>query len=237
MRPAHHWATFSFDGRAVLPPTAEGKEVGVRKLLAGLVAVVAFSALSMSPASAGRVDPPGRQGNNCVHPFSGVSLNELFDVPEQFVGPICTGLTAGEHWRAIISYFGAETADAVYPPGYVPLHANPIDDVLAKTTIKVVIDGGTRQEKAYTFVPSDEAFRLDVRIHDLNPAFPDIPSFFVIPRMAPLSPGHHTHELIWILSAQHCDGTSTDEAEACFAGEYPVFVRTTDVAIPEPVNG
>src|SRR5215217_265513 len=114
----------------------------MRKLLAGLVAVMALSALSIAPAVAGRVDPPGRQANNCVHPTSGVSLNELFDVPEQFVGPICTGLSAGEHWRAIVGDYEAETADAVYPPGYVPLYANPIDDILAKTTINVVIDLG-----------------------------------------------------------------------------------------------
>ena len=177
---------------------------------------------------------PGPKPTTACIRSSGVSLNALFGVPEQFVGPICTGLTAGEHWRPISSYFGAETADAVYPPGYVPLHANPIDDVLAKITIKVVIDRGTSQEKAYTFDSSDEAFHLDVRIHDLNPAFPDIPSFFVIPRMAPLSPGHHTHQVIWILSAQHCDGLSTDEAESCaLAGnEYPGVVRATDVAIP-----
>ena len=100
--------------------------------------------------------------------------------------------------------------------------------------IKVVIDGGTREEKAYTFGPSDEAFRLDVTFHDLNPAFPDIPSFFIIPRMAPLSPGHHTHERNSILSAQHCDGVTTDEAESCLpAGEFSAFVRSTDVAIPK----
>ena len=205
----------------------------MRKILAGLAAVVALGALSIGPAIAARADPPGRHANNCVHPSSGISLNELFHATEQFVGPICTGLTAGEHWRAIVGDYEAETANAVYPPGYVPLYANPVDDVLAKTTIKVVVDGGTRQEKVYTFGPSDtDAFRLDVRIHDLNPAFPDLPGFFVIPRMPPLSPGHHTHELIWIVSSMHCDGTSTDEATSCLAGENPVFVRATDVAIP-----
>ena len=164
-----------------------------KRLLSAGLAILMLGLLS--GGAAGASGPKPTRENNCVHP-SGVSLNELFDVPEQFVGPICPGLTAGEHWRAITNYFAAETADAVYPPGYVPLHANPIDDFLAKITIKVVVDGGTGEEKAYTFGPSDEAFRLDVSIHDLNPAFPDIPSFFIIPRMAPLSPGHHTHELI-----------------------------------------
>jgi hypothetical protein len=171
--------------------------------------------------------------SNCVHPSSGVSFNELFGVPEQFVNPICPGLTAGEHWRPTISYFGADASTAVYPPGYVPLYANPVDDILAKVTLVVVIDGGTSQQKTYTFFPTDaDAFRTDVRIHDLNPAFPDIPSFFIIPRMAPLSPGHHTHQLIWVQSAPHCDGLSADEDSCLPAGAFPVNVRAADVAIP-----
>ena len=112
---------------------------------------VVGAALAGPPASAA----PTRD-SNCVHPSSGVSLNELFGVPEQFVSPICEGLTAGEHWRPTMSYFGADGSDAVYPQGYVPLHANPVDDVLAKITIKAVIDGGTRQQKTYTFSPTDE---------------------------------------------------------------------------------
>jgi hypothetical protein len=218
-------------------PSPLGAVMNRSAALARCIALAASltASLVVADPSAGSGKPT--RDNNCVHP-SGVSFNELFDVPEQFVNPVCTGLTAGEHWRPTTSYFGAEIADAVYPPGYVPLHANPVDDVLAKTTIKVVIDGGTSQEQAYTFVPSDEAFRTDVRIHDLNPAFPDLPGFFIIPRMAPLGPGHHTHELIWILSAQHCDGVTTDEAVSCLpAGEESVFVRPADVAIPEPVNG
>ena len=174
--------------------------------------------------------------NNCPHPVSGVNLNELFGVPEQLVAA-CGGPTVGEHWRPFVGYFGAEASDAVYPPGYVPLHASPVDDVLAKLSIKVVTDGGTRQEKTYTFAPSDEdAFRTDVTLHDINPANPDLPGFIVIPRMAPLSPGHHTAEMFWVQSAQHCDGLSTEEAESCLpAGEHALGVRSFDVSIPEPV--
>ena len=177
--------------------------------------------------------------SDCVNPASRISLNDLFGVPEQFVLPalICRDpLTAGEHWRAIWSYFGADAASAVYPQGYVPLYANPVDDILAKLTIAVIVDGGTSQQKTYTFFPTDtDTFRTDVRIHDLNPAFPDIPSFFIIPRMAPLSPGHHTYQLLWVQSARHCDGTSTDEGRSCLpAGAYPSSVRRFDVTIPQP---
>jgi hypothetical protein len=201
------------------------------------VAVAALMTLPMNPASAGRIDPPGRQANDCVHP-SGVSFNELFAVPEQFWNFICTDLSAGEHWRPTAAWTFAEGADAIYPPGYAPLYANPLDDWLAKVvTIKMVIDGGTNREKTYFYSPA-EAVRTDVRIAQLNPSFPDLPTAFLIPRMAPLSPGHHTHEMIVVLSAQQCDGLTTDEAAICApAGEFSLFQRATDVATPELVNG
>jgi len=205
----------------------------LRRAVAAAGAVTASLALAVPPASAAL---PSRD-NNCVHPVSGVNLNELFGVPEQLVAA-CGGPTVGEHWRPFIGYVGAEASDAVYPPGYVPLHASPVDDVFAKTSsIKVVTDGGTSQEKTYTFTPSDEdAFRTDLTIHDINPANPDLPGFIVIPRMAPLSPGHHTYQIFWVLTAQHCDGLSTEEAESCLpAGENAASLRPFDVSISEPV--
>jgi hypothetical protein len=210
--------------------------LGLRKLLTATLACAALVlSLTATTHPAGAALPA--RDNNCVHPVSGVNLNELFGVPEQLVYA-CGGPTVGEHWRPFIGYFGAEASDAVYPPGYVPLHASPVDDVLAKTSsIKVVVDGGTRQEKTYTFTPSDEdAFRTDLTIHDINPANPDLPGFIVIPRMAPLSRGHHTSQLFWVLTAQHCDGLSTEEAESCLpAGENAASLRPFDVSISEPV--
>ena len=197
-----------------------------------VVAAGAVTALLISVVPPASGDQPSRE-NNCVHPVSGVNLNELFGVPEQLVYA-CGGPTVGEYWRPFVGYFGAEASDAVYPPGYVPLHASPVDDALAKITIQVVTDGGTREEKTYSFSPSDEdAFHTDVTLHDINPANPDLPGFIVIPRMAPLSLGHHTVQLFWVLTAQHCDGLSTEEAESCLpAGANPLALRPFDVSIP-----
>jgi hypothetical protein len=206
----------------------------LRPLVAAAGAVTALVISAVPPASG---DQPSRE-NNCVHPVSGINLNELFGVPEQLVAA-CGGPSVGEHWRPFIGYFGAEASDAVYPPGYLPLYASPVDDILAKVTIEVVTDGGTSQQKTYTFSPADQdAFRTDLTLHDINPANPDLPGFIVIPRMAPLSPGHHTYELIWVQSAEHCDGTSTDEAESCLpAGEHPQGLRPFDVSIPKHAAG
>jgi len=192
--------------------------------------VMASLALAVPPASA---DLPNEE-NNCAHPVTGVNLNELFGVSEQLVAA-CGGPTVGEYWRPYVGYFGAEASDAVYPPGYVPQHASPVDDVLAKTSIKVVVDGGTRVAKTYTFTPSDEdAFHTDLTIHDINPTFPVLPGFIIIPRMAPLSSGHHTYELFWVLTAPHCDGLSIEFAESCLpAGEHTQGLRSFDVLIPK----
>ena len=200
----------------------------LRRAVAVAAAVTASLAVAAPPATAGL---PTRD-NNCLHPVSGISFNAFFGVPEQFALPFCDGFTAGEHWRAITNYFGAEAADAVYPPGYVPLYPSPVDDILAKVKVRVVVDGGTRQQKTSTFSPTDpDAFRTDHRIHELNPAFPDMPSFFIMPRMAPLSVGHHTYQIIWVQSAPHCDGISTDFDVSCLpAGEFPFGVRPADVS-------
>ncbi|HET9020282.1 MAG TPA: hypothetical protein VFN34_00235 [Ornithinibacter sp.] len=207
----------------------------LRRAAAAAAAVTASLALAVPAATAGDAPKPTRD-NTCLHPVTGVNLNELFGVPEQLV-TACGGPTVGEHWRPFIAYFGAEASKAVYPQGYVPLYPSPVDDILAKLTITVVVDGGTRQEKSYSFSPTDEdAFRTDLTLHDINPANPDLPGFIVIPRMAPLSLGHHTYEFLWVQSAPHCDGTSTDEDAACLpAGEHPQGLRPFDVSIPEPV--
>lgn len=192
-------------------------------------AVTALLIAVVPPANGALPD----RDNACPHPVTGVDLNALFGVPEQLVA-VCGGPVVGEHWRPFLGYFGADPADAVYPPGYVPLHPSPVDDALAKVSITVVTDAGTRQQKKFTFSATDhDAFRTDVTLHDINPANPDLPGFIMIPRMAPLSAGHHTYEVTWVQSATHCDGTSTDEEASCLpAGEYPQGQRSFDVSLP-----
>ena len=56
----------------------------VKRLLSVGLAILMLGALSGGAAGASGQKPT--RDNNCIHP-SGVSLNELFDVPEQFVGP------------------------------------------------------------------------------------------------------------------------------------------------------
>ena len=56
----------------------------VRFAVAAVVVLAASLAVGAGGASAGRVDPPGhRDANQCFWP-SGVDVNELFGVPEQF---------------------------------------------------------------------------------------------------------------------------------------------------------
>ena len=205
---------------------------GVRALVALGALLAAFLAVGVGGASAGRVDPPGHQdANHCVTD-SGVDLNVLFGVPEQFRNAFCRELSAGEYWRPFAFWFTDDGVDSVYPAGYVPLNPMPLVDFVAKLTVKMVIDGGTPQEKTYVFSP-DEAVRTDITADKLETGFPSLPMAVTMPRMQPLGVGEHTLELFWVLSAQHCDGLAPVVEENCLpAGELSFGVRPLTVTPP-----
>jgi hypothetical protein len=206
-----------------------------RRALVALGAVVATSlAVGAGSASAGRIDPPGHKDANHCSFFTGVDLNELFGVPEQFQSFfICRDeLSAGEHWRPFALWITGDGVDSVYPAGYVPLRPLPIEDFVAKLTVKVVTDGGTDQQKAYVFSPA-AAVRTDITLDQLDPDAPPLPMAVTMPRMKPLSVGAHTYEVTWVLSAQHCDGVSTVVEESCLpAGELPIDGGSPTVTTP-----
>ena len=120
-----------------------GRTAGRRALVALAAVVAASVAVGAGSASARRADPPGhKDANQCLW-FSGVDVNELFGVPDQFHHSfLCKGeLSAGEHWRPFVSWIAGDGVDSVYPAGYVPLRPLPIEDFVAKLTVKVVTDG------------------------------------------------------------------------------------------------
>ena len=131
-------------------------------------------------------------------------------------------LSAGEHWRPFVSWITDDGVDSVYPAGYVPLRPLPIEDFVAKLTVKVVTDGGTDHQETYGFSPA-AAVRTDITLDQLEPDAPELSLAVTMPRMKPLSVGAHTYEVTWVLSAQHCDGFSTVVEESCLpAGELPI---------------
>jgi hypothetical protein len=204
-----------------------------RQVLVALAAVVAtWLVVGAGGASAGRVDPPGHQdANHCINDQE-VDMNVLFGVPEQFRNRFCTEVSAGEHWRPFAFWFTDDGVDSVYPAGYVPLHPLPLEDFVAKLTVKVVIDGGTPREKTYVFSPA-KAVRTDITFGQLAPGNPPFPMAATMPRMNPLSVGDHTFEVTWVLSAQHCDGLAAVVEENCLpAGETPLGVRPITVTTP-----
>lgn len=200
--------------------------------LALSVLVCAMVGVTAGTAAAGRVDPPGRRdANHCVTP-SGVDLNLLFGVPEQFVTPFCREVTAGEHWRQVAAWV-VNTNNETFPDGYVPTGTTPLEDFAAKlVAVRVVVDGGTRQERTFVFSP-DHVLRADVTLDQLEPGFPPLAVAATIPRVGPLSIGEHTRELIWVLSATHCDGFGTDMEENCLpAGDVSFGTREFTVTTP-----
>jgi hypothetical protein len=129
-------------------------------------------------------------------------------------------------------------ADTHYevPPDYVPGAETPLEDLVAKLdAVKVVVDGGTKQERTTVFSPA-EALRTDVTWDQLdahNPEVPPFPTAATLPRMRPLKVGEHTVEVVWVLGAMHCDGLGASVADNCLpAGNVSFGRRSVTVAAP-----
>ena len=135
-------------------------------VFAALLTLVATSLVyGVGNASGGRDDPPGdRDANHCINAF-GVDVNELYGISDQFRTRECQVLSAGEHWvLGPLFWFVDDGVDSLYPDGYVPLLADPIDDFAEKlVAVKVVVDG-----TAQVFSPS-EALRTDITFNQLVP--------------------------------------------------------------------
>jgi 5-hydroxyisourate hydrolase-like protein (transthyretin family) len=157
-----------------------------------------------------RIDPPG---NHCRNQF-GVDLNVLFGVPEQFVDGPCSTITTASAWRPLAFWYTNTAFDAV-PPGFVPAAATPLEDLLTKlTAVEVVVDGGTKRQRTVVLAPT-AALRIDHTFEEYAPGGGAYPMAVAIPRMTPLLAGDHTVQIIWTLSAEHCDGFTDVEAYSC----------------------
>jgi hypothetical protein len=203
-----------------------------------MFAVLATSMLLSSRGeSAGRVDPPGHQdGNHCVN-SSGVDLNDLYGVSEQIREFNCRVVSAGEHWIRPIWWITNTAADSVYPAGYVPARAAPLDDFVSKlTAVEFVIDGGTHQERTYTFGASG-IVRTDVHAEQVDPGAwgAPYPMASILARLRPLSVGQHFVEAFVVLSAKHCDGFTTDPDLSCLPAGETLFVGHP-VAFTKPAH-
>lgn len=193
-----------------------------RRLTIVLAVLATSMLLSLGAKSAGRLDPPGHlDGNRCVN-ASGVDLNDLYAVSEQFRIFECRVISPGEHWIRPIWWITNFESGSVYPPGYVPAQAAPFDDFVSKLIAVVfVIDGGTDRERTYIFDAS-AIVRTDIHAEQLDPGAwgAPYPMASLLPRLRPLSIGEHFVEAFIVLSAEHCDGFSTDSNLSCLpAGE------------------
>ncbi len=197
-----------------------------RRLTIVLAVLATSMLLSFRAESAGRADPPGHQdGNHCVN-SSNVDLNDLYGVSEQIREFACREISAGEHWIRPIWWITNAAADSVYPGGYVPARAAPLDDFVSKlTAVEFVIDGGTHQERNYIFDASG-IVRTDIDAEQLDPDLWDAPypMASILVRLLPLSVGEHFVEAFVVLSTEHCDGFTTDPDSSCLPAGETQFV-------------
>lgn len=197
-----------------------GRRTTLRRVFASLMSAMLLGSIGVATAKGvneatpGPVALSGNQEANACLTSGGVDLNALFGVSDQIVTRFCPEASAGEHWSPF-GFWIVNSSNDAFPPGYVPSGATPIEDFVAKLVrVEVVVDGGTSQERTFVFPPS-QVVRTDVGSDQLEPGLPQLPMAATLPRLKPLSVGQHTRELIWVLSAQHCDGFGTSVDDNC----------------------
>jgi hypothetical protein len=195
--------------------------------------LAAASVVSASgTASAGRTDEPDRShAHHCVNEF-GVDYNNLYRVRTQFRTFECRVIHAREPWIPLLVWITHDFSEDIYPPGYIPWRPAPMADFLAKLKrIKVVVDGGTEDERTYFFKPR-RVVRTDINAEQVNPGLwgAPYPMASMLPRMPGMRVGQYTFEPILVLRAEHCDGFGPDPELQCLpAGEVSFGVRPLDI--------
>ena len=118
-----------------------------------------------------------------------------------------------------------------------PPPAAPLDDFVSKlSAVEFVIDGGTHKERRYVFDASG-IVRTDIDAEQLEPDLWDAPypMASVLARLLPLSVGGHFVEAFVVLSAEHCDGFTTNPDLSCLPAGEIQFVGHP-VAFTKPVH-
>ena len=177
-----------------------------RRGIVGLLIALPLWSVQVGAAAA----PPER---HCIHP-SGGDLNEFFDTDYRIITDFCPVALVGERWTPPAIWATNTTHEAI-PEGYTPSRATPMEDFIAKFVgARYVIDGGTKHERTYSFRASQ------VLQTGLTVPGTDFPMSAVMAVLHPLSPGAHTVDVFWTLSADHWDGFGVDPSANLFpAGE------------------
>jgi hypothetical protein len=166
-----------------------------RRLIA-LVTIVAGSVFGLAGTAAAGPAPPFP---HCVTP-GGIDLNEALPSAQPIVSFFCTTVPARTPWRAATSWFGASTNEAVYPPGYVPKKATPIEDFIVKFAhARYVVDPGTQRERTFTF---------DAK--NLRRRRPPDGILWASEPLRALEAGTHVVDIHVFLWAEHWDGVDVD---------------------------
>lgn len=174
-------------------------------------------------AQAARSPRPGTAG--CILPW-GVNLCELGGVttaalisPDLGLGG--DPLLVGSWWTPMVVW-GTNKAGGLLPdfpiayhPGYASASPDdPMRDFLDKlVSFTIVVDPGTRQERAYVFAAPRDIVRVTTFGDYWGPAgyfgyavFNPMAWATFFPVLHPLDVGGHAIHLVWTMSAEHCDG-------------------------------
>jgi hypothetical protein len=191
--------------------------------------------------------PPawGNPAPVCVLPW-GPDLNAVLGTDLEIItgeGGCDTQIAAHRRFAQLLVFFfndpgGSAAVPLRYPPGYVPLDPDPVQDFLRRVPAF-----------SYQLQPSGKTFTYtaqDLR-HHLYPStiggifggsgqFPDewngLRTITVLPPLPPLQPGAYTVSVSVTFAQDWCDGTSDDPATCLPAGTLNLYSRDFTAVAP-----
>jgi hypothetical protein len=197
---------------------------------------LALEARGGLPGGGPGFDPAGETGDNhCV--VDGIDLNAALGISEAIlIIGLCEDVSVGEFYVPFATWFtnqegGAEDTPVVYPAGYTPSAAGPIDDFLSKVVAMRYVVG----DKTYVVPGAGSAVQTTVGTLWGDGFFPEswssFPAVVFAPRLPPLRPGSHEIDVFIELAERHCDGLGDDDLWNCIpAGENYWFTQPVHVA-------
>jgi hypothetical protein len=174
------------------------------------------SSVAKNPEAA-PVQAQKQEEPQCVSPF-GLNLNEFYNVSEPIASSFCPPIDSERQWRVASRWDTAptfEVYDDDLPDGLVLEGDTPQEDFIAKfQSVKYVIDAGSKRERSVVFPKIGNLFQGEQDGLDVT-------SPITLGVLEPLAVGKYTVDVIWRLSAMHCDGLGEELGVNCLAaGEF-----------------
>jgi hypothetical protein len=192
----------------------------VRWLCPALLSAVMLSstAVILSPSASAKWSG----AEPCVS-ASGVPLKQQYGYSAAVITSNCTEVPAGEKWAASVPWV-MDSRFEQKPSGFTTDYSTPVDDFRGKLrSVEYVVDAGSAYQTNRSFPGDNKIWTGQL------PSAPGMQAINTVGlgSLDSLPVGAHTVDVLWTLSAPHCDGFTADQGTSCLPQGRTLVKRIT----------